>query len=147
GQPLSAARASTARQLSRRLKTDDQLHLLKRCLYPSLQQFFGISLWIVVTEYRVARYQNFCSGANHVPNRFRGNTPIPFNTIRQAAFSAPFRQSAHLVQRIGDKLLCPKSWIDGHDQDVINDVEDFTQAVDRCCRVDYHSGPAVVLLD
>src|SRR5205823_681847 len=54
----------------------------QQCGFSScLQQFLSVSLWIALTEHRVACHQDFCPCPYHLGHGFERNSPIHFNTI------------------------------------------------------------------
>jgi len=112
-----------------------------------LQQRFGVLANIPMAEDRIAGHKNFRTGANDVPDGIERDAAIDFDAKSQAAGIANVRKRFHFLKRVGNEMLCAKSRIHGHDQNVVHDVQNFVKHVHRSGRINDHSRLAAMRLD
>jgi hypothetical protein len=112
-----------------------------------LQELGYVVADIAVTENGVAGDEQVGAGADDVGHRGQVDAAIDFNAIPEAAGFADARERFYFAQRAFDEVLAAEAGIHGHDQDVVDDVEDFVEGVDRCRRIDNHGRFASVRTD
>jgi len=112
-----------------------------------LQELGNVVADVAVAEDGVAGYKEVGAGADNVGYCREIDASVHFNAIREAAGFADAGERFDFAQRAFDEVLSAKAGIHGHDQDVVDDVEDFLEGVYGCSGVDYHGRLASVRTD
>jgi hypothetical protein len=112
-----------------------------------VKQLADILANVAVGEDRVSGDEEIGARANHIRNGVEIDAAIDFDAERQAAGFANTRQRFDLTKRAGDKFLRAKTGIHRHHENVVDDVQDLVEGVDRCCGIDDHGGFAAVRSD
>ena len=91
--------------------------------------------------------QQFGAGFDDVGYGFQIYSTIYFNAEIEFAFCAHACQGGNFVQGIGDEFLAAEAGIHAHDQDVVDEVEDFGEGFDGRGGIEDYTGLAAVRSD
>ena len=112
-----------------------------------LEEFFGVLADVAVAEDGVAGDEEFSAGANDVSDGVVRDAAIDFNAEGETAGLPDLGERGHLVERIGDELLTAEAGVYGHDENVVDDFEDFAEGFDGSGGIDDHTGFAAMGLN
>jgi len=97
-----------------------------------------------VAENGISRDEQLCSRFDDVRDRFQVHATIYFNPEIEFALGTHASECCDFVQRIRNELLPTKARIHAHDQDVMDEIQDFCKRFDGSGRVKNNSRPAAV---
>jgi len=100
-----------------------------------------------VAEDGVAGDEEVGSGADDVGHSGQIDAAIDFNAVPEATRFADARERFYFAQRAFDEVLAAEAGIHGHDQNVVDDVENFVEGIYWCSGIDDHSRLASVRTD
>src|SRR5262244_1099125 len=84
----------------------------------------------------VAGHEQLGTSTDHLSYRVRSNPTIYLDAIVQPAVGAELGQAPDLVHRTLYKFLAAEARIDGHNQHIIHQIQNFRKHLDRSCRID-----------
>lgn len=97
-----------------------------------------------MAEDGVASNEKFRASFHDVCDGFQVNSTIYFNTEIEFALDAHASECGNFVQGIGNEFLAAEAGIDAHDQDVVDEVEDFRESFDGGGGIEDNAGLAAV---
>jgi hypothetical protein len=86
---------------------------------------------VAVAEDGIAGDKDFRACLDDVGDGFEVDSTIHFNAEIEFALRAHAGERGDFVQRVGNEFLAPKTGIDAHHQNVMDEVEDFRKRFDR----------------
>jgi hypothetical protein len=105
-----------------------------------LQEAPGIFTGVSPLEYGTACDQNFSPCAHDICDGVVMDAPVNFNAEAEPARLPGFREQFNLLQGREDKGLATETWVHAHDENMVDQGKNFVERLDRCGRVNYHSG-------
>lgn len=89
-------------------------------------------------EYGGPGYENVCSSRRDKRCCLRIDPAVYLQMDVPITYHLP--RITHFVHQRGQELLSAKPWVDCHDEDEVNRVEDMLQPGERCCHVQRDTG-------
>jgi hypothetical protein len=111
------------------------------------EEIGGVLRDVAVAADGVAGDEEFCAGADDIGDGFQGDAAIHFNAEIKCARFAGFGEASHFVERVVDEFLAAEAGVHGHDEDMVDDVENVVESVDRSGGIDDDAGFAAIGLD
>jgi hypothetical protein len=102
---------------------------------------------VAVTKDRVACYEKFSASFYDVGYCFEVYSTIYFNAEIEFALGAHAGQGSDFVERVWNKFLAAEAGIHAHNQDMVNEVEDFSESLDGRGGIKHYAGFASMRSD
>jgi hypothetical protein len=109
-----------------------------------LEEFFCVLADVAVAEDGVARNEEFSAGANNVGDGVVRNASVYLDSKGKATRLPDFGECGHFVERVGNELLATEAGVHGHDENVVDDFEDFAEGFHGSGGIDDYAGFAAV---
>jgi len=107
----------------------------------------GVGANIAVGEDGAAGDQQLCAGFYYVGYGFQIHSTINFNAEIEFAFGAHAGECGNFVQGIRNEFLAAEAGIHAHDQDVVNEIENFSERFNGSGWIEDYAGFAAMRSD